>query len=57
MIEDFVHKHQADAQSAVSESKEVSAGFRKDAYCVSKAFVVALTKTLAAENPDLQINW
>jgi short-subunit dehydrogenase len=41
----------------VENKQEAEAGFKKDAYCVSKAFVVALTKGLAAENTGLQINW
>ena len=47
----------ADPQSLVAKKQEAEAGFKKDAYCVSKAFVVALTKGLAAENSGLQINW
>jgi len=47
----------ADLQSLVGKNQEAEAGFKKDAYCVSKAFVVALTKGLAAENTGLQINW
>lgn len=46
-----------DLQSLVEKKQEADAGFKKDAYCVSKAFVVALTKGLAAENTGLQINW
>jgi len=44
-------------QTLVGKNQEADAGFKKDAYCVSKAFVVALTKGLAAENTGLQINW
>lgn len=46
----------ADYESLLEEGKELDAGFRDSAYCMSKAFLVALTKALAAEHRDLQIN-
>lgn len=42
--------------TVASQDKAKDAGFKDSAYCVSKAFVVALTKALASEHPNIFIN-
>lgn len=43
-------------EQLLEDGKELDAGFAKSPYNVTKAFVVTLTKALAAEHPELQIN-
>ena len=43
-------------EGLLKEGKEPDAGFKKSPYCISKAFVLAYTKALAAANNDKFIN-
>ena len=43
-------------EGLLKEGKEPDAGFKKSPYCISKAFVLAYTKALAAANSDKFIN-
>lgn len=43
-------------EGLLDAGKEKEAGFKQSAYCISKAFTVALTKALAATYTDKSIN-
>lgn len=43
-------------EGLLKDGKELDAGFKKSPYCISKAFVLAYTKALAAANSDKFIN-
>jgi NAD(P)-dependent dehydrogenase (short-subunit alcohol dehydrogenase family) len=57
MSTDSKISNMADPLVARIERRGNFSWFHKDAYCVSKAFVVALTKALAAGNPQHLIIW